>query len=145
MAAAFLAATAPSPTPSRRNCPPASPSTRQLSGTPAIALPATLYTYSATDSDATAPDSASLTFTITGEALASVTISTGAVEVDEGDDRTPVAGGSTRAATMLTPIRDLEAEGDETIRLEIDSVAGRGEIGAPAAVRVDISLDSSMR
>ena len=114
---------------------------------------------------------------VTGEALASVTLSTGAVEVDEGDDRTPVAvtlrlshavtgdvtialastgsaqlgsdfdltdtvitvpGGNTQAATMLTPIRDLEAEGDETIRLEIDSVAGRGEIGASAAVHVDI-------
>ena len=114
---------------------------------------------------------------VTGEALASVSISTGAVEVDEGDDRTPVAvtlrlshavtgdvtiglastgsaqlgsdfdltdtvitvaEGNTQAATLLTPIRDLEAEGDETIRLEIDSLAGRGEIGAPAVVRVDI-------
>ena len=143
--------------------------TRRLSGTPAVPQPATLYTYSATDSDTTGADSVSLPFTITVEALASVTISTAAADVDEGDDRTPVAvtltlshavtddvtvtlastgsarlgsdfdltgtvvtvaGGSTQAATMLTPIRDLEAEGDETVSLEIASVAGRGEIGA---------------
>ena len=153
------------------------PATRRLSGTPAVPLPATLYTYSATDSDATGADSALLPFRITVEALASVTISTGAAEVDEDDDRTPVAvtlrlshavtddvtialtasgsaqlgsdfdltgtvvtiaGGSTQAATMLTPIRDLEAEGDETVSLEIASVAGRGEIGGHAAVHVVI-------
>ena len=67
------------------------PATRQLSGTPAALQPATLYTYTVTDSDTADPDSASLTFTIMVEALASVTISAGAVEADEGDDRTPVA------------------------------------------------------
>ena len=40
------------------------PATRPLSGAPAIALPATLYTYTATDSDTTDPDSTSLTFSI---------------------------------------------------------------------------------
>ena len=153
------------------------PATRRLAGAPAAAQAAARYTYTATDSDATAPDSASLTFTIAVEALASVTLSAGAAEVDEADDLTPVdvtltlshavtgdvtialastgsarlgsdfdltdtmitvAGGSTQAATILTPIRDLETEGDETVSLEIDSVAGRGEIGAPAAVHVDI-------
>ena len=153
------------------------PATRQLAGTPAVPLPATLYAYTATDSDTTGPDSASLTFTITVEALASVTISAGAVGVDEGNDHTPVAvtlrlsravtgdvtvtlastgsarlgsdfdlsgtvvtvaGGSIQAATTLTPIRDLEAEGNETISLEIASVAGSGEIGAPSTVHVDI-------
>ena len=153
------------------------PATRLLSGTPTEAQPATLYTYTATDNDTVGPDSASLTFTITVEAVASVTISVEAEEVDEGDDRTPVAvmltlseavtgevsvalvstgtarlgsdfdlastevivtGGSTHATTTITPIRDLEAEYDEIITLEIDSVAGRGEIGAPSSVHVAI-------
>ena len=143
--------------------------TRLLSGTPTAAQPAILYTYTATDSDAAVPDSAPLTFSITVEAVASVSISAAAEEVDEGDDRAPVdvalelsepvtgavtialvvsgtarlgsdfdlAGtevvvteGSTHATTTITPIRDLEAEGDETITLEIDSIAGRGEIGS---------------
>ena len=41
------------------------PATRLLSGTPTSAQPPTRYTYTATDSDAANPDSASLTFTIT--------------------------------------------------------------------------------
>ena len=153
------------------------PATRLLSGAPTAVQPAIFYTYTVTDSDAADPDSASLTFTITVEALASVTIAAEAEEVDEGDDRTPVgvtltlskavtgevtialastgtarlgsdfdlasteitvAEGSTQATTTITPIRDLEAESDETITLEIDSVAGRGEIGAPSSVRVAI-------
>ena len=40
------------------------PATWLLSGKPTVALPATLYTYAATDSDAADPDSASLTFRI---------------------------------------------------------------------------------
>ena len=66
------------------------PTTRLLSGTPTEAQPATLYTCTATDSDAADPDSASLTFRIAVDAVASVTISAEAEEVDEGDDRTPV-------------------------------------------------------
>ena len=151
--------------------------TRRLSGTPAAPQPATLYTYLATDSDTAGPDSALLTFSIAVEALASASLSAAAAEMDEGDDRTPVAvtltlshavtgdvtvtlastgsarlgsdfdladtvvsvaAGSTQGTTMLTPIRDLEAEGDETVSLEIASLAGRGEIGAPSAVDVDI-------
>ena len=153
------------------------PATRLLSGMPTAVQPAILYTYTATDSDVADPDSASLTFTITVEALASVTIAAEAEEVDEGDDRTPVgvtltlskavtgeviitlastgtarlgsdfdlastevtvAEGSTQATTTITPIRDLEAESDETITLEIDSVAGRGEIGAPSSVSIAV-------
>ena len=145
------------------------PATRRLSGTPTAAQPATLYTYTATDGDATDPDAASLDFTITVEAVASVSISASDVELDEGDDRTPidvtltlsepvsgdvaialaasgsarlgsdfdladaevtVPEGSIRATTTITPIRDLEAEGDETITLEIDAIAGRGDIGS---------------
>ena len=151
--------------------------TRLLSGTPSTAQPTTLYIYRAMDSDAADPDSASLDFTITVEAVASVSISAATAEVDEGDDRTPVvvtlalseavtgdvtialaasgtarlgsdfdldgtevtvAEGSLQATTTITPIRDLEAEGDETITLEIDSIAGRGEIGAPSSAHVAI-------
>ena len=110
-------------------------------------------------------------------ALASVSLSAAAAEMDEGADRTPVAltvtlsepvagdvavalastgtarlgsdfdlagtsvavvEGATRGTTTLTPIRDLAAEGDETIVLRIDSVTGRAEIGAPSAAHVDI-------
>ena len=66
------------------------PTTRLLSGTPTEAQPPTLYTCTATDSDAADPDSASLTFRIAVDAVASVSISAEAEEVDEGDDRTPV-------------------------------------------------------
>ena len=150
--------------------------TRLLSGTPIEAQPAALYTYTATDSDALGPDSASLTFRITVEAVASVAIAAEVEEVDEGDDLTPVGimltlsepvtgdvtlslastgsarlgsdfdlessvvtvyEGSTQAITTVTPIRDLEAEGDEIITLEIESVAGRGQI---AASSVSISI-----
>ena len=152
------------------------PTTRLLSGTPIEVQRATLYTYTATDSDAMGPDSASLSFRITVEAVASVAIAAEVEEVDEGDDLTPVGitltlsepvtgdvtlslastgsarlgsdfdlessvvtvyEGSTQAATTITPIRDLEAEGDEIITLEIESVAGRGQI---AASSVSISI-----
>ena len=49
-----------------------------------------------------------------------------------------VAAGSTQATTTITPIRDLEAEYDETITLEIASVAGRGEIGSTPPVDIVI-------
>ena len=49
-----------------------------------------------------------------------------------------VAAGSTQATTTITPIRDLEAEYDETITLEIASVAGRGEIGSTRSVDIVI-------
>ena len=110
-------------------------------------------------------------------ALASVSLSAAAAEIDEGADRTPVAltvtlsepvtgdvtvalvstgtawlgsdfdlagtsvaviEGAIRGTTTLTPIRDLAAEGDETIALQIDAVTGRAEIGAPSAAHVDI-------
>ena len=153
------------------------PATRLLSGTPVAPQGATLYTYTATDSDQAGPDSASLTFTVWVQAIAAATLSAGAGEVDEGDDRTPVVvavslsepvlhdvavalavtgtarlgsdfdlaagnfivpAGATSALTAVTPIRDLQAEGDETIGLEIGGVAGPAEIGAPAAVEIVI-------
>ena len=110
-------------------------------------------------------------------AVASVSLSAAAAEMDEGADRTPVVvtvtlsepvagdvtvalastgtarlgsdfdlgsasvtvtAGATRGTTTVTPIRDLEAEGDETVVLEIDAVAGSGDLGAPSTVRIDI-------
>ena len=151
--------------------------TRLLSGTPTAAQPATLYTYTATDAGTGHPGPASLTFSITVEAVASVSISVEAGEVDEGNDRGPtnvtltlsepvtgdvtialasagsarlgsdfelgsasvtVAEGSVQATTTITPIRDLEAEGDEIIRIEIDAIVGRGEGGSPAAAEMII-------
>ena len=156
--------------------------TRVLSGTPTTPQAAVLYTYTATDGDAEEPFSASLTssltFRITVEAVATVTLSAASTEVDEGEDRRPlivtvnlsqpvrgavtialaategtatlgsdfdlasaevtVAAGSTQATTTITPIRDLEAESDETITLEIASVAGRGEIGSTPSVGIVI-------
>ena len=150
--------------------------TRVLSGTPTTPQAAILYTYTATDGDAEKPYSASLTFRITVEAVAAVTLSVASTEVDEGEDRRPlivtvnlsqpvrgaltvalastgtavlssdfdlassqltVAQGSTRALTTVTPIRDLEAE-TETIRLEIEALGGRGEIGSPSSVRIAV-------
>ena len=151
--------------------------TRRLSGTPTRAQAETLYTYTVTDSDPIGPDSVSLTFSIAVEATALVHISAAAAEMDEGDDLTPVrvtltlsepvtgpvivalastgtarlgsdfdladaaifiTEGETRATTAITPIRDLEAEHDESITLEIDGVGGRVEVGSPSSVRVAI-------
>ena len=153
------------------------PATRLLSGTPTAPQPATLYTYTATDSDTAGPDTAALAFTITVEAIALVDISAAVAEVGEGDDHTPIAvtvtlseavlgdvtitlastgsarlgsdfdlasdevtvvEGSTQATTTITPIRDLEAEGDEIITLDIDSLVGNGEIGVSSSVHIDI-------
>ena len=153
------------------------PVTRQISGTPTEPQTATRYTYTATDSDTVAPDSASLTFTITVETLAAVTLSAQVEEVNEGDDLTPVGvtvtlshavtgdvavtlastgsarlgsdfdlvgvevdviEGNTQATTLMTPIRDLEAENDELVSLHVAAVEGRGEIGAPSSVAIAI-------
>ena len=153
------------------------PVTRQISGTPTEPQTATRYTYTATDSDPVAPDSASLTFAITVETLAAVTLSAQVEAVNEGDDLTPVGvtvtlshavtgdvavtlastgsarlgsdvdlaavevdviEGSTQATTLMTPIRDLEAEDDELVSLHVAAVAGRGDIGAPSSVAIAI-------
>ena len=151
--------------------------TRLLSGTPTEAQAATLYTYTATDSDVSGPDSVALNFRIAVEAIARVAISAETAEVDEGDDLTPVlvtltlseavtgdvavslastgnarlgsdfdlasadiviAEGETQATTTVATIRDLQMEDDETITLEIVSVAGRAEIDSPSSVHITV-------
>ena len=153
------------------------PATQRLSGMPTESQPAALFTYTATDSDAVDPDSVSLTFSIMVETLAVMTLSAEAREVDEGDDLTavgitvtlshPVTGdvvvtlastgsarlgsdfdlagvevilveGSTQATTAITPIRDLEAENDELISLQIAGIEGRGEVGVPSSVDIAV-------
>ena len=71
-------------------------------------------------------------------ALASTGSATLGSDFDLASTEVAVAAGSTRATMTITPIRDLEAEGDEIITLEIDSVAGRGEIGSPSSVHIAI-------
>ena len=86
-----------------------------------------------------------LTVTLSEPVAGDVTValaSTGTARLgsdfDLGSTEVTVIEGATRGATTLTPVRDLAAEGDETVVLEIDSIAGRGEIGAPSTARVDI-------
>ena len=78
---------------------------------------------------------------VTGEvaiALASTGTARLGGDFDLASAELTVAEGSTYATTTITPIRDLEAENDETISLEIDSVAGRGEIGSTPSVDIVI-------
>ena len=82
------------------------PATRQLSGTPRTALPATLYTYSATDSDATGPDSASLTKYLSG-VLMLFCMLLGVVLTGCADD---AAWMKYRSQARLTAHRQLERE-----------------------------------
>ena len=86
-----------------------------------------------------------VTLTLSEAVMGEVTIalaSTGTARLGSDFDlasaEVTVAEGSTQATTTITPIRDLEAEYDEIITLRIDSVAGRGEIGAPSSVRIVI-------
>ena len=60
-------------------------------------------------------------------------------DFDLGSTSVTVIEGGTRGTTTVTPIRDLAAEGDETIILEIDALVGRAETGsAPSTVQIDI-------
>ena len=70
-------------------------------------------------------------------ALASTGTAVLGSDFDLASSQLAVAQGSTRALTTVTPIRDLEAE-TETIRLEIEALGGRGEIGSPSSVRIAV-------
>ena len=71
-------------------------------------------------------------------ALVSTGTATLGSDFDLASTELTIAAGSTRTTTTITPIRDLEAEGDETITLVIASVGGRGEIGSPSSVDITI-------
>ena len=79
---------------------------------------------------------------VTGDvavALASTGTARLGSDFDLGSTLVTVIEGGTQGTTTVTPIRDLSAEGDETIVLEIDALAGRAEIGsAPSTVQIDI-------
>ena len=49
-----------------------------------------------------------------------------------------VPQGSTSASVQLSPIRDFEAEGDETIRLEIGTIEGNAEAGDATSVSLTL-------
>ena len=70
---------------------------------------------------------------VTGEVAISLAVSGTArlgSDFDLADSEVIVTEGGTQGTTTITPIRDLEVEGDETISLEIESITGRGEIGS---------------
>ena len=79
---------------------------------------------------------------VTGDvtvALASTGTARLGSDFDLGSPSVTVIEGATQGTTTVTPIRDLAAEGDETIILEIDALVGRAEIGpAPSTVQIDI-------
>ena len=108
--------------------------TRVLSGTPTSAQPATSYTYTATDSDPSNPDSASLTFSVTvGTHPPRPTIAAAATEVNEWDDRNPVAVTVTlgSAAVSATTVR-FHAGGTAVLGADYDFVA----LGTSCAITV---------
>ena len=91
-------------------------STRVLSGTPAVVLEATTYTYRVTDSDTTDPDSATLTFSIAvNEAGATIAASAGSV--NEWEDGT---------AVDITVTLEAPAEEDTTVELSSSGSAVSG-------------------
>ena len=49
-----------------------------------------------------------------------------------------VAQGNTSATSLITPIRDFEEENDETISVEIASVAGNGQAGTSSSVSLSL-------
>ena len=91
-------------------------STRVLSGTPGAMQEATTYTYRVTDSDATDPDSATLTFSITvDEPGAAIAASAGSV--NEWEDG---------AGVDITVTLDIPAEEDAAVELRSSGSAVLG-------------------
>ncbi|MCY4532791.1 MAG: S8 family serine peptidase, partial [Gammaproteobacteria bacterium] len=59
-------------------------------------------------------------------------------DFDLADTEIVIPGGSTSGKTTFTPIRDFEEEGDESVTISIDSVAGNGNTGATSSVSLDL-------
>ena len=59
-------------------------------------------------------------------------------DFDLADTEIVIPGGSTSGKTTITPIRDFEEEGDESVTISIDSVAGNGNTGATSSVSLDL-------
>ncbi len=59
-------------------------------------------------------------------------------DFDLADMEIVIPGGSTSGKTTITPIRDFEEEGDESVTISIDSVTGNGNTGATSSVSLDL-------
>ena len=59
-------------------------------------------------------------------------------DFDLADTEIVIAGGSTSGKTTITPIRDFEEEGDESVTITIESVSGNGNTGATSSVSLDL-------
>ncbi len=59
-------------------------------------------------------------------------------DFDLADTEIVIPGGSTSGKTTITPIRDFEEEGDESVTISIDSVTGNGNTGAISSVSLDL-------
>ncbi len=83
----------------------------------------------------------SLSEAVTGEVVVALN-STGTAllggDFDLSETEVRVPQGSTSATTMLTPIRDFEAEGQEMISIEIGTITGNGQSGEPTSVSLGL-------
>ncbi len=59
-------------------------------------------------------------------------------DFDLSEVRVSIPRGSTSATVTVTPIRDFEEEGDETISVEIGSITGNGQKGDAASVSLNL-------
>ena len=59
-------------------------------------------------------------------------------DFDLSETQVLVAQGDTSATSLITPIRDFEEENDETISVEIASVAGNGQAGTSNSVSLSL-------
>ncbi len=91
----------------------AASSSRTLSGTPTVAQDATEYTYTATDSDTTSPDSVSLKFKIT---VVDLTVSATSLTVTEGTSAEDKRDFTVKLATLPTAdVTVSVSSGDTTV------------------------------
>ena len=83
----------------------------------------------------------SLSETVTGEvvvALNSTGTATLGGDFDLSEVEVRVPEGSTSATTMITPIRDFEAEGEETISIELGTISGNGQSGQTTSINLNL-------
>lgn len=93
------------------------------------------------DTDAPVELEVSLSESVQGDVVVALN-STGTATLGGDFDLIPaeltVPQGSTRATTTITPIRDFEAEGEETISIQIGTITGNGQEGASASVNLNL-------
>ena len=93
------------------------------------------------DTDAPVELRVSLSEAVAGDVVVALN-STGTAalggDFDLSETEVRVPQGSTSVTTMLTPIRDFEAEGEEIISVEIGTITGNGQRGQTASVSVSL-------